>query len=168
MVVSGARWIDGKSNSHRHINLAHVMMETYDESIWVKTFSKENLNFKRGVFMFSWPEVGSNFPTWHYRIPGDWKKVRRIPPRVPTRPRSLPPGGFVLKPALYVQGWAKDWFPGLVNCVPAVAYPFCPKLPAAFMQPGNGNLADLCTRLAKKIPLEWNLAESGPVVINHI
>ena len=36
-------------------------------------------------------------------------------------------------------------FPGLVNFVPAVAYRFCPNLPAAFSQPGNGPKVKPCT-----------------------
>ena len=43
-----------------------------------------------------------------------------------------------------IQGWAKVLFQGLVNFVPAVAYQFCLNLPAAFTQPGNGNLAHPC------------------------
>ena len=40
----------------------------------------------------------------------------------------------------------RDWLgaPGLVNFITAVAYHFCPSLPAAFTQPGALTLADLC------------------------
>ena len=34
--------------------------------------------------------------------------------------------------------------PGLVNFITAVAYHFCPNLPAAFTQPRASTLADLC------------------------
>ena len=37
-------------------------------------------------------------------------------------------------------------FLGLVNFVPAVAYHFCPALPAAFTQPGDHLLAQPCER----------------------
>ena len=40
------------------------------------------------------------------------------------------------------QGSAKRRSPGLVNSVPAVAYHFCPPLPAAFTQPGDHLVAD--------------------------
>ena len=40
-----------------------------------------------------------------------------------------------------IQGLAKLPFQGSQNFVPAVAYQFCLNLPAAFSQPGNGNLA---------------------------
>ena len=42
-----------------------------------------------------------------------------------------------------VKGLAKRRAPGLVNFVPAVAYPFCLALPAAFTQPGDRLLADI-------------------------
>ena len=42
-----------------------------------------------------------------------------------------------------IQGSAKLLFPGLENLVPAVAYHFSLNLPAAFLKPGNGNLAEL-------------------------
>ena len=41
-------------------------------------------------------------------------------------------------------GMAKLPFPGLENFDTAVAYHFCLILPAAFSQPGNGNLAHPC------------------------
>ena len=47
----------------------------------------------------------------------------------------------------YVQRLAKVGAPGLVNFTTAVAYHFCPSLPAAFMQPGASTLADLCSSL---------------------
>ena len=37
----------------------------------------------------------------------------------------------------YAQEWVKSWAPGLVNFVPALDYPLCLKLPAAFTQPGT-------------------------------
>ena len=43
-----------------------------------------------------------------------------------------------------VQRSAKVGAPGLVNFITAVAYHFCPSLPAAFTQPGASTLADLC------------------------
>ena len=45
---------------------------------------------------------------------------------------------------MYVQGTTKVGAPGLVNLIAAVAYHFCPMLPAAFTQPGVSALADLC------------------------
>ena len=51
-----------------------------------------------------------------------------------------------LKPLIsLLQRWAKVCAPGLVNIIPAVAYHFCPTLPAAFTQPIASTLADLCT-----------------------
>ena len=44
-----------------------------------------------------------------------------------------------------MQGSAKVGAPGLTNFVTAVAYHFCPSLPAAFTQPGASILADFCT-----------------------
>ena len=41
-------------------------------------------------------------------------------------------------------------FPGLVNLVPAVAYHFFLNLPAAFSQPGNGLILELCIGLAEE------------------
>ena len=43
-----------------------------------------------------------------------------------------------------VQGFSIREFPGLVNFVPAVAYPFCLNLSAAFSQPGNGLIEIHC------------------------
>ena len=37
--------------------------------------------------------------------------------------------------------------PGLVNCVPALAYYFCQGLPAAFTQPGDHLLAELYSNI---------------------
>ena len=48
---------------------------------------------------------------------------------------------------MYVQGWEKVVFPGLVNFVPAVAYHLCLNLPEKFLQPGNGNLAEPWTAI---------------------
>ena len=45
----------------------------------------------------------------------------------------------------HVQGSAKRLRPGLVKFVAAVAYHFCPSLPAAFTQPGQCLLAESCT-----------------------
>ena len=45
----------------------------------------------------------------------------------------------------HVQSSAIVGSPGLVNFITAVAYHFCPSLPAAFTQPGASTLADLCT-----------------------
>ena len=42
------------------------------------------------------------------------------------------------------KGSAKSWTSGLENFIPAVAYHFCPSLPAVFTQPGASTLADLC------------------------
>ena len=55
-------------------------------------------------------------------------------------------------PFLSLQGWAKVSFPGLLNFVPAVAYHFCLNLPAAFSQPGNGNLLHPCISLPVPLP----------------
>ena len=44
------------------------------------------------------------------------------------------------------KGSAKSWTPGLENFITAVAYHFCPSLPASFTQPGASTLADLCIR----------------------
>ena len=44
-----------------------------------------------------------------------------------------------------VQRSAEVGAPGLVNFITAVAYHFCPSLPAAFTQPGTSTLADLCS-----------------------
>ena len=44
-----------------------------------------------------------------------------------------------------IQGSAERWCPGLENFVTAVAYHFCQSLPAAFTQPGNYLLAELCS-----------------------
>ena len=47
-----------------------------------------------------------------------------------------------------VQGSANRRLrPGLVNFVPAVAYHFCLNLPEKLSQPGNGILAQPCTRI---------------------
>ena len=46
-----------------------------------------------------------------------------------------------------VQGLTKEWAPGLVNFVAAVAYHFCLALPAAFTQPGVHLLAEPCTSI---------------------
>ena len=46
-----------------------------------------------------------------------------------------------------VQGLAKRRSPGLANFNAAVAYHFCLALPAAFMQPGDGLLLELCSFL---------------------
>ena len=40
-----------------------------------------------------------------------------------------------------VQGLPKEYFPGLVNFVTAVAYLFCLNLPRALSQPGKHSLA---------------------------
>ena len=53
-----------------------------------------------------------------------------------------PLGGARLQVA--VQRSAKFGAPGLVNFVTAVAYHFCPSLPAAFTQPSASILTDLC------------------------
>ena len=47
----------------------------------------------------------------------------------------------------YLQRSAKVGAPGLVNIITAVAYHFCPSLPAAFTQPGASTLADLCMKV---------------------
>ena len=47
---------------------------------------------------------------------------------------------------VHIQGSAKRLRPGLVNCVPAVAYHFCLNLPRAFSQPGKHSFGDPCTR----------------------
>ena len=47
-----------------------------------------------------------------------------------------------------VQRSAKVCAPGLGNFITAVAYHFCPTLPAAFTQHGASTLANLCTRVA--------------------
>ena len=47
-----------------------------------------------------------------------------------------------------VQRSAKVGDPGLVNFITAVAYHFCPSLPAAFTQPGVHLSADPCSTLA--------------------
>ena len=47
-----------------------------------------------------------------------------------------------------VQRSAKVGAPGLVNFITAVAYHFCPTLPAAFTQHGALPLANFCTRVA--------------------
>ena len=38
-----------------------------------------------------------------------------------------------------LQGWAKDWAPGLVSFVPTVAYRFSLSLPEKFLQPLGTN-----------------------------
>ena len=43
-----------------------------------------------------------------------------------------------------VEGSAKRRYPGLVNFVTAVAHHFCLALPAAFTQPGDNLLAEVC------------------------
>ena len=48
---------------------------------------------------------------------------------------------FVLN---FVQGSTIRLFPGLVNFVPADTYHLCLKLPAAFLQPGNGLIVKPC------------------------
>ena len=56
---------------------------------------------------------------------------------------------FCVRPLLFesrqVQRSAEVGATGLVNFITAVAYHFCPSLPAAFTQPGASTLADLCT-----------------------
>ena len=42
------------------------------------------------------------------------------------------------------NGSAKVGAPGLVNFITAVAFHFCPSLPAALTQPGASTLANLC------------------------
>ena len=49
--------------------------------------------------------------------------------------------------ARMLQRSANVGAPGLVNFITAVAYHFCPSLPAAFTQPGASTLADLCNAL---------------------
>ena len=44
-----------------------------------------------------------------------------------------------------IQRSAKVDAPGLVNSISAVAYHYCPILPAAFTQPSASTLADLGT-----------------------
>ena len=44
----------------------------------------------------------------------------------------------------FVERSAKVCAPGLVKLITAVAYHFCPGLPAAFTQPGSWTFADLC------------------------
>ena len=44
-----------------------------------------------------------------------------------------------------LQGSDKVSAPGLLNFIPAVAYPFCLNLPAGFTQPGASTLANLCS-----------------------
>ena len=53
----------------------------------------------------------------------------------------------------HVQGSAKRRSPGLVNYVAAVVYQFCLALPAAFMQPGDHLLAELCTLYVRFGPI---------------
>ena len=43
---------------------------------------------------------------------------------------------------VHIQGSAKRLRPGLVNCVPAVAYHFCQTMSEAFTQPGAHFLAE--------------------------
>ena len=45
---------------------------------------------------------------------------------------------------IHLQGISISPFPGLVNFVPAVSYPFYLNLPAAFSQPGNGLIEIPC------------------------
>ena len=49
-----------------------------------------------------------------------------------------------------VQGTSKRLFPGLVNYVPADAYHCFLNLPAAFLQPGNSLILELCIDLAEE------------------
>ena len=52
-----------------------------------------------------------------------------------------------------VQRPAKVGAPGLVNFITAVAYHFCPSLPATLTQPGVSTFADLCEGHARA---KWN------------
>ena len=45
---------------------------------------------------------------------------------------------------LIIQGQSKEWFPDLVNFVPAVAYLFCLALPTASTKPNVHLLAEPC------------------------
>ena len=54
----------------------------------------------------------------------------------------------------------------MVNFITAVAYHFCPGLPAAFTQPGVSTLADLCTGHCQKLFPQVALALS-PVYLAH-
>ena len=47
-------------------------------------------------------------------------------------------------PLITIQRSAKVGAPGLVNFITALAYHFCPSLPAAFTQQVASTLADLC------------------------
>ena len=53
--------------------------------------------------------------------------------------------------AVVVQGSAKRRSPGLVTFVTALAYHFCPALPAAFTQPGKRSLEIPCTGHGQKV-----------------
>ena len=64
-----------------------------------------------------------------------------------TLPNSARPLPQVTANISELQGSAKKRFPGLVNFIPAVAYPFCLNLPAGFTQPGASTLADHCRRV---------------------
>ena len=46
-----------------------------------------------------------------------------------------------------IQGFTIWLFSDLVNFVPAVAYCFCPNLPAPFLQPRNSIIAKPCSKL---------------------
>ena len=47
----------------------------------------------------------------------------------------------------FLQGSAKRHSPGLVNSVHAIAFNFCLAMPAAFTQPKDHLVAELCTGL---------------------
>ena len=51
-----------------------------------------------------------------------------------------------------IQRSGKVSAPGLVNFITAVAYHFCPSLPAAFTQPVTPTLAGLCRPCLKRGP----------------
>ena len=55
-------------------------------------------------------------------------------------------------PFFSMQGSAQRRTPGLVNFVPALAYPFCLALPAAFTQPGDHLLVEPCTSAPPRSP----------------
>ena len=52
---------------------------------------------------------------------------------------------FTIPPT--IQGPAKNWFPGFVNFVLAVAHYICLALPEKFSQPGNHSFAVPCKDL---------------------
>ena len=62
-----------------------------------------------------------------------------------SRPLFAPPP---FEGEVQIQRSAKVRAPGFVNFITAVAYHFCPSLPAAITQPGASTLADLCTLAA--------------------